>query len=74
MDMTTDFTYVGTELDLFARATNWKAYLRRQITPYLGQEVLEIGAGLGGTTLHLCSGRARSLALPGTRSRVGPAA
>jgi SAM-dependent methyltransferase len=57
MAMTTDFTYVGTELDLFARATNWKAYLRRQITPYLGPEVLEVGAGLGGTTRHMCSGR-----------------
>jgi SAM-dependent methyltransferase len=57
MTMTTEFTYVGTELDLFAKATNWKAYLRRQITPYLGRKVLEIGAGLGGTTLHLCSGR-----------------
>jgi len=41
---------------LFARATNWKTYLRRQVTPYLGREVLEIGAGLGGTTRHLCLG------------------
>jgi len=54
--MTTDFTYVGTELDLFARATNWKAYLRRQVTPYLGRDVLEVGAGFGATTLRLCSG------------------
>ncbi len=54
--MTTDFTYVGTELDLVARATNWKSYLRRQVTPYLGRDVLEVGAGFGATTLHLCSG------------------
>ncbi len=54
--MTTDFTCVGRALELFATATNWKTYLRRQITPYLGREVLEIGAGLGGTTLHLCLG------------------
>ncbi len=57
MAMTSDFTYVGTELDLFARAKNWKAYLRRQITPFLGRDVLEVGAGLGATTLHLCRGR-----------------
>jgi SAM-dependent methyltransferase len=56
MAMTTDFTYVGTELDLFARANNWKGYLRRQITPFLGRDVLEVGAGLGATTLHLCRG------------------
>ena len=54
--MTTEFTYVGTELDLFATAKNWKNYLRRQVIPYLGREVLEVGAGLGGTTTHLCSG------------------
>jgi SAM-dependent methyltransferase len=49
-------TYVGTELDLFASATRWKGYLRRRISPYLGPEVLEVGAGLGGTTLALCRG------------------
>jgi len=46
--------YVGTELELFSAATRWKAYLRRRIAPYLGQEVLEVGAGLGGTTRVLC--------------------
>jgi SAM-dependent methyltransferase len=55
--MTTNLTYVGTELDLFAAATNWKTYLRRQVAPFLGPEVLEVGAGFGGTTLHLCLGK-----------------
>jgi len=54
--MTTDFAYVGTELELFAKASNWKSYLRRQVTPFLGRDVLEVGAGLGATTLHLCRG------------------
>jgi SAM-dependent methyltransferase len=49
------FQYVGSELELFASATVWKEYLRRQIVPYLGEEVLEVGAGLGGTTRFLCS-------------------
>ena len=55
--MTTEaYHYVGDELDLFAAATHWKAYFRRRITPYLGATVLEVGAGLGGTTRALCRG------------------
>jgi cyclopropane fatty-acyl-phospholipid synthase-like methyltransferase len=55
----TDYTYVGAELDLFAAATNWKSYFRSHLEPYLGREVLEVGAGLGGTTRLLCRGRPR---------------
>ena len=54
--MTTDYHYVGDELDLFAAAVHWKAYFRRMIQPYLGTNVLEVGAGLGGTTRALCQG------------------
>jgi ubiquinone/menaquinone biosynthesis C-methylase UbiE len=49
-------TYVGTELELFAGATVWKSYLASRIVPHLGDEVLEVGAGLGGTTRRLCVG------------------
>jgi SAM-dependent methyltransferase len=52
------YTYVGSELELFAAAINWKSYVRRQISPYLGRDVLEVGAGQGGTTRVLCDGRA----------------
>lgn len=44
------FNYVGAELELFATATVWKTYVRHQVRPYLGREVLEVGAGNGGTT------------------------
>jgi SAM-dependent methyltransferase len=54
--MSTDFTYVGSELDLFSAAKNWKSYFRDQLKPYLGEDVLEVGAGLGGTTKVLCRG------------------
>jgi len=50
------YHYVGDELDLFSEARRWKAYFRRRILPYLGAEVLEVGAGLGGTTRALCRG------------------
>lgn len=54
--MSDPYQYVGAELDLFAAAVRWKAYFRRRIAPYLGNEVLEVGAGLGGTTRALCRG------------------
>jgi SAM-dependent methyltransferase len=57
--MTEGFTYVGSELDLFSAAKNWKSYFRDQLAPYLGDDVLEVGAGLGGTTRVLCRGSER---------------
>ena len=57
--MTPGFTYVGSELDLFSEAKNWKSYFRDQLSPYLGEDVLEVGAGLGGTTRVLCRGSER---------------
>jgi SAM-dependent methyltransferase len=44
-----DFSYVGSELDLFALAKNWKSYWTRAIKPYLGPSVLDVGAGKGAT-------------------------
>jgi SAM-dependent methyltransferase len=54
------YTYIGEELDLFAKATNWKSYLRRQIVPHLKGDVLEVGAGIGGTTRFMHTSDARS--------------
>jgi SAM-dependent methyltransferase len=47
-------SYIGDELELFALARNWKAYLARKIQPFLGPRVLEVGSGLGATTKALC--------------------
>jgi len=41
---------------LFAGAIRWKSYIADQVTPFLGEEVLEVGAGLGGTSKRLCRG------------------
>lgn len=46
--------YIGGELTLFEKAKNWKNYYGRFLMPYLVGRVLEVGAGLGGTTLSLC--------------------
>src|SRR5262249_6512572 len=53
----THYSYIGTELELFSAATVWKSYLRRHIEPFLGCVVLEVGAGMGGTTKLLCGPR-----------------
>ena len=46
----TQFTYIGTELELFARAKNWKKYIKFILRKYLKGNVLEVGAGLGSNT------------------------
>ena len=55
-EFTSSFEYVGSELELFARATNWKSYFQERLRPFIGHRVLEVGAGLGGTTQVLCTG------------------
>lgn len=54
------YTYDSPDLDLFCAATQWKGYLARQFEPYLGEEVLEVGAGIGGTTKVLFRPTVRS--------------
>ena len=49
--------YIGDELALFEHATRWKAYYGGLLRPYLRGRVLEVGAGIGGTTRTLCDGR-----------------
>jgi ubiquinone/menaquinone biosynthesis C-methylase UbiE len=55
----TDATYIGNELALFEKARNWKRYYASFLKPYLQGRVLEVGAGLGGTTTTLCDGSQR---------------
>jgi SAM-dependent methyltransferase len=51
-----EFAYSGSELELFAHAVHWKAYCRSHMVPFIGTQVLEVGAGVGGTTKLLCRG------------------
>lgn len=46
----TPYQYAGSELEIFEKAHNWKAYLRHCMAPYLAGSVLEVGAGLGANT------------------------
>lgn len=48
--------YIGNELELFEHATHWKDYYGARLRPFLRGRVLEVGAGIGGTTRTLCDG------------------
>jgi SAM-dependent methyltransferase len=45
-----DYNYIGSELDLFAKATGWKSYWRSFLAPMISGDVLEVGAGIGSNT------------------------
>lgn len=47
------YEYVGSELELFQHASNWKSYFASLVRPHLRGEVLEVGAGIGATSLIL---------------------
>ncbi len=47
------YEYEGTELELFAEARNWKAYFGELLRPFISGRVLEVGAGIGATTMVL---------------------
>jgi SAM-dependent methyltransferase len=51
-----DFTYIGSELELFAAARKWKSYWSRQIRPFITGDVIEVGAGIGSNTPFLDPG------------------
>lgn len=56
--MSDSFTYQGDELELFQHAKNWKTYFSHEIKPLINGNVLEVGAGIGATTLLLNDGTA----------------
>jgi hypothetical protein len=51
-----DFQYMGSELEIFAHASHWKSYVQSKLRQYLVGDVLEVGAGIGGTTQTLNDG------------------
>ena len=48
--MDSEYLYEGDELSLFAGADLWRQYWLSQVTPFLGNSVLEVGAGVGSVT------------------------
>jgi SAM-dependent methyltransferase len=52
-----EYSYQGSELDLFQHAVNWKRYYATRLEPYIAGDVLEVGAGIGGTAHFLRNDR-----------------
>ena len=50
-----NYKYIGSELDLFMHAVNWKSYWSSLIGLVLKGKVLEVGAGKGTNTEMLFS-------------------
>jgi len=57
---TARMAYEGTELDFFNLATHWKRYVGDSLREWIGGDVLEVGAGIGGKTEALMRGDERS--------------
>lgn len=51
------YRYVGSELELFAGAAHWKAYLASSLGRFIAGRVLEVGAGIGSNIPYLYSRR-----------------
>ena len=47
------YRYVGSELELFSAATNWKTYMASVLSRFIGGRVLEVGAGIGSNIIYL---------------------
>jgi SAM-dependent methyltransferase len=46
----TNIEYIGTELELFSNAVNWKRYWADRLRPLIRGDVVEVGAGIGANT------------------------
>lgn len=53
------YRYVGSELERFAAAANWKSYVADRLGRFIAGRVLEVGAGLAANTPHLHNPRVR---------------
>ncbi len=53
--------YIGNELEIFLHAQNWKKYWADFISPYVRDEVAEVGSGIGANTPMFCGGRVKNL-------------
>jgi len=49
--------YSGSELEIFQHAGTWKTYFSSFLAGFIGANVLEVGAGIGGTTKYMCAGQ-----------------
>jgi SAM-dependent methyltransferase len=51
----TEIIYESSDLEIFAKATNWKKYWADKLRPQISGQVVEVGAGVGTSTKYLCT-------------------
>jgi 2-polyprenyl-3-methyl-5-hydroxy-6-metoxy-1,4-benzoquinol methylase len=56
-----EYAYVGSELEIFRHARNWKRYWSERVRPFVAGSVLEVGAGLGANSEYLLGPRVTRL-------------
>jgi 2-polyprenyl-3-methyl-5-hydroxy-6-metoxy-1,4-benzoquinol methylase len=66
------YVYVGSELEVFRHAHNWKRYWSSAIGPYVSGDVLEVGAGVGANSPYLLRPGVRKLVCLEPDRRFGP--
>lgn len=47
--------YIGSELHMFAKATNWKSYWSKSVRKHVIGQVLDVGAGIGSNLSYLAT-------------------
>lgn len=50
----TQIVYESPDLELFEKATNWKTYWSSKLHSFINGRVIEVGAGLGSSTVYMC--------------------
>ena len=55
--------YIGSELNVFSNANNWKRYIAKHLRGYVSGDVLEVGSGLGSVTGVLSNSARRWMCL-----------
>ena len=56
-----NYSYTGTELDVFASAVNWKTYFSGVFRAWLKGSILEAGAGIGSNTPYFLNDQVQKL-------------
>jgi SAM-dependent methyltransferase len=67
-----EYVYVGSELEVFKQARNWKRYWSSAIAQYVHGDVLEVGAGVGANSQYLLDAAVTKLVCMEPDRRFGP--
>lgn len=67
-----DYVYVGSELEVFRHARNWKQYWSSAVAPFVRGDVVDVGAGIGANSSFLLGPAVRRMVWLEPDRRFGP--